>query len=242
MKARSLLFLFMTLAGAQAVTAGHPVRVARDGNGTPHFFEVWNGSGYDPTVLRGAASFDFGGPNDVGPNYGPLFQGLRNKGMNFVRMWMRPSDGMFSSNYISEVGSTPINKVVLDLQNGDFTVRLHDILDAASRNANGVVDNGLVVEVMLWDTSTQWHAANLAAPTNWATCFTNPPENCPNIHHPNNHIKSLSDPAAIGGLSDTYTGEIEGPDAGFWFDTGNTEWIDAQHAYMTQIVMRRPNP
>lgn len=102
MKFGSLLFGCM-LVSTQAMAAGNPVRVARDANGNPHFFERWNGSAYEPKVLRGAASFDFGGPNDIGSHYGPLFQGLRNQGMNFVRMWMRPSDGMFSSNYQSGV-------------------------------------------------------------------------------------------------------------------------------------------
>ena len=113
MKFGSLLFGCM-LVSTQAMGAGNPARVARDGNGVPHFFEVWNGSAYEPVILRGAASFDFGGPNDVGPNYAPLFQDLRNRGMNFVRMWMRPSDGMFSSRYLGDVNGDQINRVVLD--------------------------------------------------------------------------------------------------------------------------------
>lgn len=162
----------------------HPVKVNRDANGWPHHFLVWNTARgeYEPKILLGYDSFDFGVANLS--EVEQKLDRLAADNVNFVRMWLRPSDGRYAFQY-----NAGLRKVDVDQWNPQLFSRLDTILGIAE-------SRGIVVEVMLWDKSTGWRGGRgfeLRPPSSWQTCWALPkdPQNpCLNVNHPLNHYRS----------------------------------------------------
>ena len=131
-----------------------PVRVARDSEGWPHFFEVWreDRESYSPTVLSGYANLAFTFP--LAETRGVLDDLSKNHG-NFTRLWVGAGDG-FSAYRFDAVQ----RKVDLDHWNDDFFDRLDLILSEAEKR-------DVVVEVMLWDRCTWWIADGRLSSDSW---------------------------------------------------------------------------
>src|SRR5262245_45422061 len=201
-------------APAQAQGSWHPVRVYHGPDGWPHFFEVWNPDvgGYEHRILTGYQNISFG---DDGTNKQAFLDRLANSRANFVRMWLRPSDGMYAF-LIGEPGD-PYVKVDLNWRNPDFFDRLNTILNLAEQR-------GIVIEVMLWDRNTGWRGGRLDRPTNWETCWATS-SNCQNVHHPLNNVQALPS------LSFEDDNQVS-VDTGF-YDMSDPYWVAHQQQYMT---------
>ena len=208
----------------------HPARVRRDAEGA-HFFEVWNGSAYQPTVLVGFSSL-YMGLSDA--EITRTLDLLKASNANLVRMWLRPSDGKFAYVYDPSRG-----RVNLDQFNDPFFRRVDSMLTRAEQR-------GIVVEVMIWDSSTRWVSNGPDSlqppPTDWTdACTTVKYGICANVHHPNNSYSAYG--SVISNAGD-YVSKIcnqDDPTGRFgpreWYDTTNDVWMYYQELYMTRLMV-----
>jgi hypothetical protein len=203
----------LALAAAEPVGAAHPVRVNKSDDGWPHFFEVWDGNTYQPRVLKGYGNIWFGREKSKLIRKLDDFQ---NHNCDFIRMWIRPSDGFYA--YAYDAGR---KKVDLDRWNEDFFKRLDWILDQAQSRR-------IVVEVMLWDRCTGWRGGGLAKPTTWEDW-----KDGKNVHHPDNHYRSSAGNKPIPGL---HSGDESRINNKQWYDVGNRTWMNYQKAYMQRVI------
>jgi hypothetical protein len=210
--------IFVLPAVVLAQENWHPAKVNRaNPDGRAHFFEVWNKSkqAYEPRVLVGVGNVWFGGneTDDDLAVIGAELELARRTGTNFLRMWLRPSDGKYA--FAWKPGRQQVD---LDAFNVEFFDRVDAILTMAE-------EKGIVVEVMIWDTSTQWHTLRLSDPasnawnewirSNW------------NVHHPVNSRAGVPT-----GLPDDDRGKICFAE---WYAT-NTGWWRHQTNYMTRLM------
>jgi len=191
----------------------HPVRVYRSNDGWPHFFEVWDGKAYQPKVLKGYGNIWFG--REQSKLIGKLDTFRKNK-CDFIRMWMRPSDGYYAYAY-----DVRRKKVDLDTWNEAFFHRLDWILDQAQSRQ-------IVVEVMLWDRCTGWRGGGLAKPTAWEHR-----NDGKNVHHPQNHYRSGAGDRPIPGL---FSGDEPRIHNKQWYDISNSTWMNYQKMYMQRVI------
>jgi hypothetical protein len=205
--------IVLCLAFAASVRGAHPVRVNKSRDGWPHFFEVWDGNAYQPRVLKGYRNIWFG--RERSKLIGRL-DGYRRNKCDFIRMWMRPSDGFYAYRY-----DAARKQVDLDRWNEDFFQRIDWILDEAQARE-------IVVEVMLWDRCTGWRGGGLAKPTTWEDW-----KDGKNVHHPDNHYRSSAGNRPIPGL---HTGDERRINNSQWYDTGNKTWMRYQMAYMQRVI------
>lgn len=221
------------ISAASAVStldAWHPVRAYRDATGAIHFFEIWNPTigDYEHRVLAGYRSVDFG--SDLDPtvddpsnpeSYDQIFRRMAASKANFTRMWLRPSDG--KTAYHLDGGVADLNR-----PRAEFFSRLDDILTVAERH-------GVVVEVMLWDTSTGWGEGEFGEGS-WRTCWADSEATCcPNVHNPNNHVPPLplTDIPPCQKIATNEGGTRSSP----WFAIGaNEAWRIEQQAYMSRVM------
>jgi Cellulose-binding Sde182, nucleoside hydrolase-like domain/Cellulose-binding protein Sde0182, C-terminal domain len=215
----SAVLLFLSLM-VSPVAGGdwHPVRVSRDSEGWPHFFEVWNGEHqqYRPLVLAGFGNLSFSFPLDetratldeLAANYG-----------NFTRLWIGAGDG-FSAYWFD----APRRKVDLDRWNDAFFERLDTVLTEAEKR-------GIVVEVMLWDRCTWWVGGGLSMPESWQEGIGH--ERGQNPFHPDNHFRSSAGNAPVPRVKMHDTRRIE---AEPFYDTGNETWMTYQKRYMARVI------
>ncbi|MCA9427544.1 MAG: hypothetical protein KC931_08985 [Candidatus Omnitrophica bacterium] len=195
-----------------------PVRVARDSEGWPHFFEVWreDRESYSSTVLSGYANLAFTFPLDE--TRGVLDDLSKNHG-NFTRLWVGAGDG-FSAYRFDAVQ----RKVDLDHWNDDFFDRLDLILSEAEKR-------GVVVEVMLWDRCTWWIGGGLSTPESWRKGIGH--DRGQNPFHPDNHYRSSVDGKPVPGVVMKDTRRIE---ADPFYNTENDTWMVYQKRYMSRIL------
>lgn len=228
--AAAALALGLTLfSGVLAAQTWSPVRVRRDAACRTHFFDT-SGMGSGNGLLVGYGNLSFGDAlNDDPATRCAKFSQYKAEKVNFLRLWMRPSDGFFAYPFSG-------GKVDLDQFNPEFFQRLDDILTCAE-NA------GIVVEVMLWDASTNWKGGGLNAPTSWASCGDNPSEDCRNVHHPDNHVRSSHGGGPIPGMRTEYSPKS---DFAAWYATsgGDGSWWHYQLEYVRRVLQelrKHPN-
>ena len=234
----TLLLLALLIAGGSAVLlrtrsvsaqgAWHPVRVKRDSSGRAHYFEVWNNRTgvYENKVLFGYENIAFAEPDGVILD---RLNRLASHRVNFIRLWLRPSDGCYAYWY-----NPARSQVDLDQPNPEFFNRLDQIIGWAEAR-------GIVLEVMLWDRTTGWVGGGLPPFAGCDECSG--PENCPdvnpddmlchNVHHQDNHYRSSAGNQPIPNLKPERECRI-GDDR--WYNTSNAVWMDYQLRYTDLVV------
>jgi hypothetical protein len=219
MKIRFLLFVLLGLIpGAFAAGDWHPARVARDSDGWPHFFEIWNEkqNHYVPTVFSGYGNLSFSFPLD---ETRAILDDLAENHGNFTRLWIGAGDGFSAYRFDATQG-----KVDLDRWNGKFFERLDIILTEAEKL-------GIVVEVMLWDRCTWWIGGGLSAPKSWQMGIGH--EGGQNPFHPDNHYRSSEHDEPVPGVVMRDTRRIE---ADPFYNIANETWMTYQKRYMARVV------
>ncbi len=228
------LGLTLALPALSSAQAWHPVRVKRDANDRVHFVEVWNNTtqSYEPRVLIGFGNFWLGtAPGPLNGQTDPLsnlLRAMRDEGVNFVRMWLRPSYCEFAFNRSSQQPS----KVDLDSFRNEFFDRVDQILTIAD-------SFGIVVEVMMWDTSTGWWPDALPDCQDWGT------GHYANVHRPSNSTATshwptglpdiVSFPNKISFMEWYFTDTLPNANPNWWFHQTN------YMARLMQTIMQHNN-
>lgn len=199
---------------ALASSGWHPARVYYEG-GWPRFFQVWNisRSMYQHQVLMGYENIAFGEDLSV---IGGRLQSMAAHKVNFIRLWMRPSDGFYAYRYDASQ-----RKVDLDTWNEEFFQRLDYILGLAEQYQ-------IVIEVMLWDRCTGWRGGGLPQPTSWGGW-----NDGGNVHHPDNHYRSSAGNQPIPGL---WTGSEDRIMNREWYNTAAEVWMTYQERYAARVM------
>jgi hypothetical protein len=197
----------------------HPVRVYKNANGWPHYYEISDNGVYVKKVLMGYGALWIG---ETTGEYQAQIDNLANNNANFLRLWMRPSDcvdGHYPFHY-----DNATHKVDLDTWDSSYFDKLQSILSYAQSKK-------VVVELLMWDRCTGWMGAPLPAPR--GDVFSGK-----NVHHPQNHYRSR---ASNEPIPDLYDGDEARITNSQWYDTTNTTWMNYQKAWMNKVMATAMN-